>query len=258
MYLIDTHTHIYLNDFDEDISSVVSRAKEAGVQKFLFPNIDTKSIERLHHLSGFFPEDCFPMMGLHPTCVQSDYVNELEIIFSELKKRKYIAIGEIGIDLYWDKTYLDEQIHVFEEQLKWSIEWNLPVAIHTREAFPVVFNSLKRIGADKLRGVFHSFGGSKEELEEALTFKNFMLGINGVVTYKNAHFGTYLNTAPLDRIVLETDAPYLTPVPHRGKRNEPAYLIYVAEKLAKIYQVSAKEIAEMTSANAARLFGITC
>jgi TatD DNase family protein len=256
MYLVDTHTHIFIEEFDSDSSEVIRRASEKGIHPLCIPNIDVESIARLKALCDNYPALCFPLMGLHPTSVTKDYATDLKTIRKELEQRKYIAIGEIGIDLYWDKTFLKEQIHAFEEQLRWSIEFNLPVAIHTREAFPHVFESLYKIGVDKLRGVFHSFGGSREELEEALKCSHFMLGINGVVTYKKATFRDYLALAPLERIVLETDAPYLTPVPFRGKRNEPAYLIYVAEKLAEVYGVSVEEIAAKTTENARRLFGI--
>ena len=255
MYLVDTHTHIFLEEFDSDREVVIRNAQKNGIQQFFLPNIDTTSIARLNALTDQFPEICFPMIGLHPTSVTADYQKELDIIFSEFDRRKYIAIGEIGIDLYWDKTFLKEQIDVFEEQLRWSIEKDLPVAIHTREAFPQVLESLHKIGVDKLRGVFHSFGGSREELEECLKCPHFLLGINGVVTYKKADFREYLTLAPLDRIVLETDAPYLTPVPFRGKRNEPAYLIHTAQKIAEIYQLPLQMISEQTSENARRMFG---
>ncbi|MDH8701054.1 TatD DNase family protein [Dysgonomonadaceae bacterium PH5-43] len=247
MYLVDTHTHIFTEEYDADIDAVIKRAKHNGVEKFLIPNVDVESINRLKSLCNKYPDCCFPMMGLHPTSIKDNYLNDLQIIKNELFTGNYIAVGEIGIDLYWDKTYLKQQIEAFEEQLNWSIELNLPVSIHTREAFPEVFESLNRVGADKLRGIFHSFTGSEEELKKALKYKNFKLGINGVVTYKNAAFRNYLPLAPLDRIVLETDAPYLTPVPYRGKRNEPSYLIYIVEKLAEVYNVSVEEVAERTS-----------
>ena len=254
MYLVDTHTHIFLNEFNSDIDEVILRASESGVKKFYLPNIDRETIPQLKALTKKYSDCCFPMMGLHPTSVNDNYRKELAVIYQELTSTQYIAIGEIGIDLYWDKTFRQEQIKAFEEQLRWSIELDLPVAIHTREAFPDVFDSLRRVGAKKLRGIFHSFGGSEEELKTALEFKNFLLGINGVVTYKNAQFREYLRIAPLERIVLETDAPYLTPVPHRGKRNEPAYLIHIAKKLAEIYTVSEETIIEQTTFNAEQLF----
>jgi len=254
MYLIDSHTHLFSEEFDSDRDLVIQRAREAGIQLFCLPNIDTESIERLHRLSDQYPAWCYPMMGLHPTCVNAHFQQDLEIIKAELNKRIYIAIGEIGLDLYWDKTFINEQIKAFEEQLRWSIEWNLPVAIHTREAFPQVFESLYKTGVDRLRGVFHSFGGRQEELEEIALCKNFMIGINGVITYKKANFRDYLPLFPIERIVLETDSPYLPPVPYRGKRNEPAYLLNVASKLGEVYNLPLEKIAEITTQNAKRLF----
>lgn len=256
MYLVDTHTHIFLEEFDEDVNEVLIRAREAGVKKFYLPNVDVETIARLHKLTDIYPSVCFPMMGLHPTSVDPDFRKNLDIIYSQFRKRKYFAVGEIGIDLYWDKTYLKEQKIVFEEQLRWSRDLQLPVVIHTRDAFPEVFTSLHKVGVDGLRGVFHSFGGSREELKEIMQLENFFVGINGVVTYKNAHFREYLPIMPLDRVLLETDAPYLAPVPYRGKRNEPAYILKVAEQLADVYNTSVEEIAKQTTVNAGCLFGI--
>jgi len=255
MYFVDTHTHIFSEEFDLDINSVIENALAKNVRKLYLPNIDIESISCLNTLCRNYPDVCFPMMGLHPTSVNSSYKKDLEIIRAEFEKHRYVAVGEIGIDLYWDKTFLKEQIEAFEEQLRWSIEWNLPVAIHTRDAFSQVFECLYKIGVDKLRGVFHSFGGSQEELEEALKCENFMLGINGVVTYKKATFSEYLSQAPIERILLETDAPYLTPVPFRGKRNEPAHIVYTAQKLSEIYNLPIEVIAEKTTQNAFELFG---
>ena len=254
MYLIDSHTHIFLEEFDSDRDLIIKRARDAGVEMFCLPNIDVESIERVHSLSDQYPTWCYPMMGLHPTSVKAGFQRDLSIIKAGLNKRKYIAIGEIGIDLYWDKTFIKEQISAFEEQLLWSIDYNLPVAIHTREAFPQVFESLYKIGVDRLHGVFHSFGGRRKELEEIMLCKNFMIGINGVITYKKANFSEYLPLLPLERIILETDSPYLSPTPFRGKRNEPAYLLNVASKLAEIYNLPVDKIAEVTSENARRLF----
>jgi TatD DNase family protein len=254
MYLIDTHTHIFLKEFDGDRKEVLERAETVGVKRFFLPNIDLESAENLHKLCNSFPDKCFPMMGLHPTSVSENYKTDLDKIRTYFEQKKYIAVGEIGIDLYWDKTFRSEQIEAFEIQLEWSIEMNLPVAIHTREAFPEVFNSLSKIGADRLRGIFHSFGGTRDELETALGFSNFLLGINGSLTFKNSQLKDYLALAPIDRIVLETDAPYLSPVPHRGKRNEPSYIIFTAMKLAEIYGVPLETVAETTSANAEKFF----
>jgi len=256
MYLIDSHAHLFSEEFDPDIDIVIQRATEAGVRFFCLPNIDLESCDRLHRLCDRYPTICFPMMGLHPTSVKAGYQKDLEIINAEFDKRKYIAVGEIGLDLYWDKTFINEQIHAFEEQLRWSIERDLPVAIHTREAFPQVFESLYKIGADKLRGVFHSFGGSREELEIIMRLKNFMIGINGMITYKKADFCEYLPMFPLERIIPETDSPYLPPTPFRGKRNEPAYLVNVAAKLAEVYDLPVEKIAGITAENTRRLFKI--
>jgi len=256
MYLIDSHSHLFTEEFDPDRALVIQRAQEAGIRLFCLPNIDVESIERLHQVAGQYPDCCFPMMGLHPTSVKADYQQDLEIIKTELSKRKYIAIGEIGLDLYWDQTYIKEQIQAFEEQLQWSIEWDLPVAIHTREAFPQVFESLNKTGVNRLRGVFHSFGGSREELETIARYKNFMIGINGVITYKKANFRDYLPLFPLERIILETDSPYLPPTPFRGKRNEPAYLLNIVAKLAEVYNLPVETVAAITTENTRRLFDI--
>jgi TatD DNase family protein len=256
MYLIDSHTHIFTGEFDSDREDVIRRAIEAGVKKLCLPNIDLESVNSLHSVCEEYPSLCYPMMGLHPTSVASDYPEVLAKIKSFFSSKKYIAIGEIGIDLYWDTTFRQEQIAAFEEQLRWSIEWRLPVAIHSRKAFPQVFESLDKTGADRLRGVFHSFEGSREELEKALSYTNFFLGINGIVTYKKAAFRDYLSLAPIERILLETDAPYLTPVPHRGQRNEPSYLFFIAAQLAEIYGLSIETVINKTTGNAERLFGI--
>ena len=252
--MIDTHTHVYLEDFDEDREAMIVRAKEAGISKLLLPNVDLETIDRLHELCDQYPDYCIPMMGMHPTSVSPTWKEDLKIIRSWFDKRKYVAVGEIGIDLYWDKTYIAEQKLVFIEQLRWSIELNLPVVIHTRDAFPEVFECLDIVDARNLRGIFHSFGGSREELERALQYENFMLGINGVVTFKNSNFRDYLNIAPIERIVTETDAPYLTPVPFRGKRNEPAYIRYVVEKLAEVYQLPIDTVVARTTKNAKCIF----
>ena len=256
MYLIDSHTHLFSEEFDSDRNLVIQRAIESGVGLFCLPNIDVESIERLHQVSDQYSAYCFPMIGLHPTSVKANYQRELEIIKAELNKRKYTAIGEIGLDLYWDKTFFNEQIHTFEEQLQWSLEWDLPVAIHTRDAFPQVFESLYKTSVDRLRGVFHSFSGSREELETIALCKNFMIGINGIITYKKADFRDYLPLFPLERIILETDSPYLPPTSFRGKRNEPSYLPYIAAKLAEVYNLPVEKIAEITTENTRRLFDI--
>lgn len=257
LQLIDTHSHIYQEDFNADIEDVMKRAADIGISNILLPNVDMESIDQMHCLCDTYPSVCIPMMGLHPTSVHPTYdgiLKEMKPLFSQ---RKYIAVGEIGIDLYWDKTYLKEQKEAFEEQLKWSIELDLPVVIHNRDAFSEVMDSISKVGDQQLRGVFHSFGGSQEDLETILALDNFMIGINGVLTFKKSEeFRNYLNIAPLERILLETDAPYLSPVPFRGKRNEPSYMLNTAQKLAEVYGVSLEKIGAQTTLNARQLFAL--
>jgi TatD DNase family protein len=255
MYLIDTHTHLYFEAFDADLPEVMRRAFDAGVAAFLLPGIDVESLPRLKAMcTRHYPDRCFPMLGLHPTRVGTDYQKDLDILRAELENGSYRAVGEIGVDLHWDATCLREQKEAFKAQLNWCIEKDLPAAIHMRDAFPQVFEALHAVGIDKLRGVFHSFGGTRDELEEILRYPQFLLGINGVVTYKNTSIRDYLALAPLDRLVLETDAPYLPPAPHRGKRNEPAYLPLIVQKLAEIYGVAAETVAAQTTENATKLW----
>lgn len=256
MRIIDTHSHIYTEDFDNDIDDVIDRAKKTGVDKILLPNIDSSSLNRLHHISDKYSEYCIPMMGLHPTSIDSNWKTELDIIKQQLSSRSYIAIGEIGMDLYWDKTFEEEQKYAFEEQLRWSIEYNLPVAIHSRDAISQCIASIKKAGKESLRGVFHSFGGTEQELFDILSLNNFMLGINGVVTFKNSTLSSVLKNTDLSHIIVETDSPYLAPVPYRGKRNESSYTINIVEKLAEIYTVSKDKVGEITSENAEKLFAL--
>lgn len=254
MNLIDTHCHLYLEEFDPEQDALVAQAKESGIAALLLPNVDTSTIERLHALCDRYPDFAYPMMGLHPTSVDAHYAEALRETERWLERRTYCAIGEIGIDLYWDKTYLKKQKIVFEEQLRWSIRHNLPVAIHTREAYPEVLDSIAKVGAEKLYGVFHSFTGTSEELAEIKKLSNFKLGINGVVTFKNSKLPDVLREASLSDLVLETDAPYLAPVPYRGKRNEPAYIWKTAGKIAEIYNLTLEEVVKVTRKNALELF----
>lgn len=259
MRIIDTHAHIFADQFSEDIDDVVCRAKEAGIERILLPNVDVDSIPELHLVVQKYPGYCLPMMGLHPTNVDQNWKEKLSSIRSAFDKNgeQYIAVGEIGIDLYWDKTFLKEQQTVFEEQLRWSIEFDLPVAIHTREATPEAIESIKKVGKDKLRGVFHSFVGTTEELKLILSLENFYIGINGVITYKNSKLRDVLKSSTdLSKIIIETDSPYLPPVPYRGKRNEPAYTVYILEELAKIYDISIDDIGDKTTNNAIKLFNL--
>lgn len=254
MKLIDTHTHIYSEEFNKDISEVISRAINEGFDKLLLPNIDSESLSRLYKLVDQYPNNCLPMIGIHPTSIKGNYQEELDVLHKEISKHKFYAIGEIGIDLYWDKTFINEQKDAFEQQLYWSIENDLPVSIHARNATQEVIEIINKVGSTKLKGVFHSFVGDDLELQELLKFENFILGINGVVTYKNSTLREVLKKAPLNRIVIETDAPYLTPVPYRGKRNEPSYAIHIANELAKIYETSVEDIAKITTENATEMF----
>lgn len=254
MKLIDTHNHLYLEEFDPEQSQLIDIAKESGIDTLLLPNVDLDTIDRMHDLCDRYPDFTYPMMGLHPTSVDYNYVPILKKIESCLSHRKYCGVGEIGIDLYWDKTYLKEQKAVFEEQLLWSIEMGLPVAIHTRDAFAEVFDSIYKVGADKLSGVFHSFTGTEEELLEIKKLVHFRIGINGVVTFKNSKLPEVIKQTDIYNIVLETDAPYLAPVPYRGRRNEPVYIWNTAEKIAEIYGLTLSEVVKTTRKNALELF----
>lgn len=257
MKLIDTHNHLYLEEFDPEQDALVDAALKSGIDTLLLPNVDLTTIDRMHNLCDRFPDFAYPMMGLHPTSVDEHYAEALKKTESYLGKRPYCAIGEIGIDLYWDKTYLKEQKIVFEEQLKWSIDMDLPVAIHTRDAYPEVLESIHKVGADKLTGVFHSFTGTITDLEEIKKLKKFKLGINGVITFKNSKLSDTILSTDINSIVLETDAPYLAPVPYRGKRNEPVYIWKTAEKVADTYGLTLDETVEITRKNALDLFKIT-
>lgn len=254
--IIDTHSHIFDETFSNDIDDVILRAKQAGVATVLLPNIDTESIKEVNSLAERHKGYCLPMMGLHPTSVTKDWKKDLNIIKEQFSRHQYIAVGEIGIDLYWDTSLAEEQKSAFEEQLRWSIEYNLPVSIHCRNAVMESVECIKKVGADKLKGSFHSFGGNSEELQVVLDLKNFYIGINGTVTYKNSTLPTVLQDADLSRIIVETDAPYLPPVPYRGKRNEPSYTSYIVDKLCDIYNTSKDDIESTTSNNAKKLFGI--
>lgn len=254
MKLIDTHAHLYSEEFRDDLSRVVQRAKEAGVEKVLLPNIDETTLDSLKAISDQYPGFFYPMMGLHPTSVKPDWQEQLDAVYEAFRPEIHIAVGEIGIDLYWDASLQKAQTEVFEEQLRWSIEKNLPVSIHFRNATMEVIDSIKRVGKERLRGVFHSFGGSADELDAILRLKNFWIGVNGVITFKNSGLAETLRNCPRERVLLETDAPYLAPVPFRGKRNESAYLSFILNKLAAVWNVSLEDVAGVTSNNAKDLF----
>lgn len=254
MGLIDTHCHLYLDDFDPEQDCLIEEARNSGIEALLLPNVDTGTINRMHELCERHPGFTYPMMGLHPTSVKEDYAKHLKEVETCLLSYPYIAIGEIGIDLYWDKTWIKEQKIVFEEQLRWSIEKKLPVVIHTRDAFPEVFECIHNVGAQALTGVFHSFSGTADDLEEIKRLPNFMIGINGVITFKNSKLSETIQNITIDKVLLETDAPYLAPVPYRGKRNNPTYIWKTAEKVADTYNLTLEETVKITSKNARKLF----
>lgn len=254
MKLIDTHNHLYLEDFDPEQDELVIKAKESGIDTLLLPNVDLTTVERMHNLCDRYPDFAYPMMGLHPTSVDGQYTEQLKQIESCLDKRSYCGIGEIGIDLYWDKTYLKEQKIVFEEQLKWSIALDLPVAIHTRDAFAEVFDSIYKVYSPNLKGVFHSFTGTEEDLKEINKLESFKIGINGVITFKNSKLSETIRHTGIHKVLLETDAPYLAPVPYRGKRNEPTYIWKTAEKVAETYGLTLEETVKKTRNNSLNLF----
>lgn len=255
--LIDTHSHLFLEEFAEDLPQVMERARNAGVSYIFMPNIDSTTIESMLSVCNAYPGYCFPMIGLHPTSVNESYERELAIVYERLSApNNFIAIGEIGLDLYWDKTFLKEQLVAFEKQIEWALEFNLPIVIHSREAFDYIYKVMEPYKNTALSGVFHSFTGTQEEADRLLEFDGFFLGINGVVTFKKSTLPETLQTVPLERIVLETDSPYLTPVPNRGKRNESAYVKDTLNKVAEIYRMTDEYVAEVTSENALKVFGI--
>jgi len=252
--LIDTHSHIYSDDFDADRHEVIRRAQEVGVKQIILPNCDSGTLPQMLALEAAYPGYCHATIGLHPTSVKEDYKEELTLIKSELERREYLAIGEIGIDLYWDKTLLAEQFKVFQQQLEWALEYHLPVIIHVRDSFRESMNALIPYKNSGLTGVFHSFTGTLEEAQEILVFGGFKLGINGIVTFKNSGLTAVVEKIELRHLLLETDSPYLTPVPYRGKRNESSYISLVCAKLASIYNLSIQEIDDATTKNAGELF----
>ena len=257
MRLIDTHSHLFLEEFSEDLPQVIERARSAGITHIFMPNIDSTTIDSMLSVCNTYNDDCFPMIGLHPTSVNADYEKELEIVARELKSfNKYIAIGEVGMDLYWDKTFLKEQQIVLDKQINWALEYDLPVVIHCRDAFGYIYNVLEPYKNTSLKGVFHSFTGTDDEAARILEFSGFLIGINGVVTFKKSRLPEVLTKIPLEKIVLETDSPYLTPVPNRGKRNESAYVKDTLMKVSEIYGMSPEAVGDVTSENALKVFGM--
>lgn len=255
MIITDTHTHLYSEEFNQDRSEMMQRAISNGVTRFFIPAIDSTCTQTMYDLEKNYPEHVFLMMGLHPTYVKENFLEELKHVENELARRKFYAIGEIGIDLYWDKTTLDIQITAFKRQIQLAKQYKLPIVIHCRDAFDEIFEVLESEKSDDLFGIFHCFSGTYEQALQAISY-NMKLGIGGVVTFKNGKIDQFLHQIDLKHIVLETDSPYLAPIPYRGKRNESSYIINVVNKLAEIYTVSADEIANVTTENSKAIFGI--
>lgn len=255
MILTDTHTHLYSEQFNEDRTEMVQRAINSGVSRLFLPNIDSSSINGMLSLQKQFPENCFAMMGLHPTSVKENYLDELKLVEQHLNQQQFCAIGEIGIDLFWDKTYLKQQQEAFKIQINWAKERNLPFVIHRRDSFNEIFEILDELNDENMRGIFHCFTGNLEQAKKIIAYGGFKLGIGGVVTFKNSGLEVVLKNIDLSNLVLETDSPYLAPVPYRGKRNESSYIVNVAEKLSDIYQLPTQKIAEITTQNSVEVFG---
>ena len=255
MQLIDTHTHIYLPEFDSDRDEVVKRAVSSGVVRLLMPNIDLKSAYKMMEVENRYPGICFPMVGLHPTSVKKDFASQLDKLESLAANFRFCAIGEIGIDLYWDQAHVTEQVSAFKRQVSFAIDSTLPVVIHSRDSFPLIFKALDEFRGKGLRGVFHAFTGSLKDAERAIEM-GFKLGIGGIVTFKNSGLEKIVKEVSPENIIPETDSPYLAPVPHRGKRNESSFIRIINKKLADIFVMSEEEIAAITYNNSVALFNL--
>ena len=253
MKLIDTHCHLYLPEFAEDIDATIQRAINNGVEKFYLPAVDSETLTAMFSLEKKFPGKCISMAGLHPCSVKENFINELKIIEDLLQQRKFVAIGEIGLDFYWDKSFEQQQYESFNKQIEWALQYDLPIVIHSRESMQQSINVVKSHQRGKLRGIFHCFSGTLESAKQIIDL-GFYLGIGGVITYKKSGLTELLKDINVENIVLETDAPYLTPVPFRGKRNESSYLIHIAQKIAEIKNITPEEVAEITTANAQKIF----
>jgi len=251
---IDTHTHLFSEEFNNDRTEVIKRCIQSGVQKMLLPNIDEETVEGMYDLVAQFPQNCYAMMGIHPCSVKKDAVSQLAEFREKMNSKDFVAIGEIGIDMHWDKSTLPEQEIAFRTQIQWAKELKLPIVIHARESFNEIFKVLDEENDENLTGVFHCFTGKKEQIQKIDSYGGFKLGIGGVLTYKNAHLVETLKSTTLENIILETDSPYLSPVPFRGKRNESSYVLHVAEKLTEVFNVPLSEIEAQTTRNAEKLF----
>jgi TatD DNase family protein len=254
MLFVDTHTHLFVEQFNEDREEVVQRAMDAGVEVMLLPNIDLESIPQMNEIAAKFPKNCFPMMGLHPGSVDQNWQETLQTIEKELFTKEYIAVGEIGIDLYWSKEFEEPQKEVFRQQVLWAKELGKPIVIHAREAFDEIFEIIDELNDERLTGIFHCFTGTLEQANHVIAYGGFKMGIGGVLTYKKSGLDKVIENVDLEHLVLETDAPYLPPTPYRGKRNESSYLLHVAEKLADVRSITLKQVAEVTTQNAKEIF----
>lgn len=254
MKLIDTHTHLYLDNFNSDIDIVIQRAIENNISEFFCPNVDLSTVDKLHELVKKYSENCFPLMGLHPEAIKDNFEKDLEKIEELLSKNKYYGVGEVGIDLYWDKKYKEQQIEAFSFQVKLAKKMNLPVIIHTRDAFDEVFSVIDSENDENLRGIFHCFTGNLKQAQHIIEYSGFKLGIGGVLTYKNSGLSEVIKEIEMKHIVLETDSPFLPPTPKRGKRNESSFLKYIAEYLSNLKQINIETIAQITTKNAEEVF----
>jgi len=255
MQLADTHTHLYLKEFDNDRDEVINRAVSNGVVKLLMPNIDIHSTDAMLKIADKYKDTCYPMIGLHPTSIKEDYLSQLETLETLFTQHSFIAIGEIGIDLYWDKTYIKEQMEAFSRQIDFALRSELPIVIHSRESFPEIFSVLEDFSDKNLKGVFHAFSGSIEDAKKAVAM-GFKLGIGGPLTFKNSNLDKIAEDIGIEHIILETDSPYLAPVPYRGKRNESSYICIINKKLSEIFRITEEESASITFDNSCRLFNI--
>lgn len=254
MVLTDTHTHLYSTEFESQNIQLIETAIQKGISRFFMPNVDSKSVAGMLDMERQFPENCFAMMGLHPCSVNETVEEELKMVEDWFKKRKFVAVGEIGIDLYWDKTFLKQQQDAFRKQIQLAKEYNLSFVIHSRNSFDEVIEIISEFKSENIKAIFHCFSGTIEQAEKVIESGNFKLGIGGVVTFKNSGLDKVVEAIDLKHLVLETDAPYLAPVPYRGKRNDPEYLLLIAKKIAEIKNISIEEVAEITTKNSKEIF----
>lgn len=255
MILTDTHTHLYSKEFDGNRTDLIQKAIDMGITRFFMPNVDSESIPGMFQLEKQFPSNCFALMGLHPCSVNANYQHELQVVEYWLSKRKFVAIGEIGIDLYWDKTFFEQQQDAFRIQIQLAKKYNLPYVIHSRNSFDEVMEIVNEYKSDNIKAIFHCFSGNVAQAEQVIASGSFKLGIGGVVTFKNSGLDKVVEAIDLKQLVLETDAPYLAPMPYRGKTNHPEYLLLIAKKIAEIKNISVEEVVEVTTQNSKDVFG---